>query len=66
LTKIQDRGVTLWTSQVVNFPVCGGDFPVDAFNLQECRLGGMLLLVQFQHPLNEFHHLVVLRLFAGC
>jgi hypothetical protein len=59
LTKIQDRGVTLWTSQVVNFPV-------DAFNLQECSLAGMLLFVQFQHPLNEFHHLVVLRLFAGC
>ena len=46
-------------NQFVNLGVGGSDFAVDAFNLRGSELAGMLLLVQFQHPVNEFHDLVV-------
>jgi hypothetical protein len=46
-------------NQVVDSGVGGGDFAVDARNLRGGELAGMLLFVQFQHPVNGFHHLVV-------
>jgi hypothetical protein len=46
-------------NQIIDVGVGGGDFAVDAVNLRGRELAGMLLLVQFQRPVNEFHHLVV-------
>jgi len=45
--------------QFVNLRVGGGDFAVGAFNLRGGQVAGILLLVQFQHPVNQFPHLVV-------
>ena len=45
-------------NEIVNFRVCGGDFAVDTFNLRRGELARMLLLVQFEHPVNQIHHLV--------
>jgi hypothetical protein len=53
------RNAIKLVDQVVNFGVGRGDFAVDAFDLRGGELAGMLLLVQFQHPVNEFHHFVV-------
>ena len=52
------RGATR-VNQLINFGVGGGDFAVNALNLRGGELAGMLLLVQLQHPVNEFHHPVV-------
>ena len=53
------RNAVKLVNHVINFGVGGGDFAVGAFNLRGGEIAGMLLLVQFQHPVNEFHHLVV-------
>jgi hypothetical protein len=40
-------------------PVCGGDFALDAVELAGREVARVLPLAQFQHPLDQRHHLVV-------
>jgi len=46
-------------NQVVDGGVGGGDFALQAFELRRRELAGMLLLVQFQHPVHQRHGSVV-------